>query len=68
MTFHIGEQNKLEDIDKNIKLKNVRPTKDHPLELWRIETQTKNSMGINLGTYSNFFFLVPWDHCDKSTR
>ncbi len=41
MTFHNGEQNELEDVTKNIKSKIVRPTKNHPLELWRIMIKTK---------------------------
>ncbi len=33
VTFQNGEQNKLEDITKNIKLKIVLPTKNHPPKL-----------------------------------
>jgi hypothetical protein len=40
-TFHNGEQNKLEDITKNIELENVQLTKNHPLELRCINTELK---------------------------
>jgi hypothetical protein len=33
MTFHNGEENELEDVTKNTKLKTIRPTINHPLEL-----------------------------------
>jgi hypothetical protein len=37
MTFHNGEENEVEDVAQNTKLKIIRPTKNHPLELLRIK-------------------------------
>jgi hypothetical protein len=33
MTFHNGEQNKLENVTKNIKMATIQPFGNHPLEL-----------------------------------
>jgi hypothetical protein len=41
MTFHSGEQNELEDVTKNTKSKIVQPTRNHPLELWRIKIEAE---------------------------
>ncbi len=41
VTFHIGEQNKLEDITKNIEPKIIQPIGNHPLELRCIKTKLK---------------------------
>jgi hypothetical protein len=41
MTFHNEEQNELEDITENIKLKIAWPTRNHPSELWCMKTEPK---------------------------
>ncbi len=41
MTFHNGEQNKLEDTTKNIEPKTIRPIENHPPELRHIKTKPK---------------------------
>ncbi len=40
-TFHNGEQNKLEDVMKNIELKDKQPIKNHSPELWHIKIEPK---------------------------
>jgi hypothetical protein len=41
MTFHNGEQNKLEDITKNIEPEIKQPTTNHPPELQCMKTKPK---------------------------
>jgi hypothetical protein len=33
MTFHGGQENELEDVTKNIKLKTLQPIRNHPSQL-----------------------------------
>jgi hypothetical protein len=37
MTFHIGEQNELEDVTKNTEPKTIQPIGNYPPELQRIK-------------------------------
>jgi hypothetical protein len=41
MTFHIGEQNKLEDVTKNTEPKTIQPTRNYPPKLQRIKIKSK---------------------------
>jgi len=41
MTFHNEEQNELEDITENIKLKIAWPIGNHPSELWCMKIKPK---------------------------
>lgn len=39
VTFHNGEQTKLENATKHTKLKTIRPTRNHPTKLQHIKTK-----------------------------
>jgi len=41
MTFHIGEQNELEDVTKNTEPKTIQPIRNYPPELQRIKIKLK---------------------------
>jgi hypothetical protein len=55
MTFHSGEQNKLENITKNIEREIVWPIENHPPELWHIKTKSETPQELM------------WDPTEKKT-